>query len=152
MGRNAAFALKSEVDVGRSLIISTVSATAVYCTAMPAPRILETSRTIAVQDEEDHQLVKLQRQIEKVSAKNRQRLSEAAQGHLDRVRKRYLKLKQAQQKKSAAKVEARLRREERKQDKLTRKEAKLDPDVGRKPLRLHASQIHTSLSVESEHR
>ena len=41
-----AFALKSEVDVGQRLIVSTVTATAVYCTAMPAPRVLEISRTI----------------------------------------------------------------------------------------------------------
>lgn len=52
LGRNAAFSLKTEVDVGRSLIVATLTATAVYCTAMPAPRVLEISRTIDVQDEE----------------------------------------------------------------------------------------------------
>lgn len=52
LGRNAAFSLKSEVDVGRSLIVATLTATAIYCSAMPAPRVLEISRTIAVQDEE----------------------------------------------------------------------------------------------------
>lgn len=52
LGRNAAFSLKTEVDVGRSLIVATLTATALYCTAMPAPRVLEISRTIAVQDEE----------------------------------------------------------------------------------------------------
>lgn len=56
LGRNAAFAVKSEVDVGRQLIVSTATATAVYCMAMPPPRVLEISRTIAVQDEEDHQV------------------------------------------------------------------------------------------------
>jgi hypothetical protein len=70
LGRNAAFGLKTEVDVGRQLIISTATATAVFCTALPAPRVLEISRTIAVQDEEDHQIVKLQKQIEMVSQKN----------------------------------------------------------------------------------
>ena len=52
LGRNAAFSLKGEVDVGRTLIVSTVTATALYCTAMPPPRVLEIQRTIAVQDEE----------------------------------------------------------------------------------------------------
>jgi hypothetical protein len=88
LGRNAAFALKTEVDVGRQLIVSTATATAVFCTALPAPRVLEISRTIAVQDEEDHQIMRLQRQIELVSQKNRKRLSEAAQRHADRVRRR----------------------------------------------------------------
>jgi hypothetical protein len=34
-----------------------VTATAVYCTAMPAPRVLEISRNIAVQDAEDQQVL-----------------------------------------------------------------------------------------------
>ena len=114
LGRNAAFGLKSEVDVGRQLIVSTVTATAVYCTAMPPPRVLEISRTIAVQDEEDHQLLKLQRMIEVISARNRQRLSQAAQRHLERVRKRYLnKIKQAQMKRAALKAERKRKNEER---------------------------------------
>ena len=104
LGRNAAFGLKTEVDVGRQLIVSTATATAVFCTALPAPRVLEISRTIAVQDEEDHQILKLQRQIELVSQKNRKRLSEAAQRHADRVRKRVLsKIKKSQRRVVAAK-------------------------------------------------
>ena len=103
LGRNAAFGLKTEVDVGRQLIVSTATATAVFCTALPAPRVLEISRNIAVQDEEDHQIVKLQRQIETVSQKNRKRLSEAAQRHADRVRKRVIsKMKRSQRLKLAA--------------------------------------------------
>jgi len=80
---------------------------------MPSPRILEISRTIAVQDEEDEKLVKLQRQIEQISAKNRQRLSTAAQYHVERVNK----IKQAQQRRS-------LQREQRRKDKTRRKESK----------------------------
>jgi len=107
LGRNAVFGLKTEVDVGRQLIVSAATATAVYCTAMPAPRVLEITRTIAVEDEEDHQIVKLQRQIEIISHKHRQRESEAAQRHANRVRKRYIqKLKRAQAKRRAAKLEA----------------------------------------------
>ena len=155
LGRNAAFSVKGEVDVGRTLIVSTVTATAVYCTAMPAPRILEISRTIAVQDEEDHQLVELQHQIEKVSAKNRQRLSEAAQRHDDRVRKNQLKMIQAQQRRAEARKEARGRREMQKKERQRRYEAKLlsrsnetsispsDPRISSTPSRLHTSSLTT---------
>lgn len=151
LGRNAAFSLKNEVDVGRTLIISTVTATAVYCTAMPAPRVLEISRTIAVQDEEDHQLVKLQRLIEKISAKNRHRLSEAAQRHFERVRKRYLKLKHGQQRRALARMEARRKREERRsRNKERRNETKKphdgtpDTHSGGETFRLHGSKITAS--------
>jgi hypothetical protein len=158
LGRNAAFGLKSEVDVGRQLIVSTVTATALYCTAMPAPRVLEISRTIAVQDEEDHQLVKLQKQIEKISARNRQRLAQAAQRHVDRVRKRYLaKIKQAQMKRAGAKQESKRRSEERRlRAKQRRSEARLagshdgsssnvlfDAKSQASTLILHASQVST---------
>ncbi|GAX27353.1 hypothetical protein FisN_17Lh264 [Fistulifera solaris] len=112
LGRNAVFSLKTEVDVGRQLIVSTATGTAVYCTAMPAPRPLEIKRTIAVQDEEDHQVVKLQRQIEVVSNRNRQRLIEAAARHSERVRKRHaLKLKKAQARRAAARAEFSRRKE-----------------------------------------
>ena len=153
LGRNAAFGLKSEVDVGRTLIVSTVTATAVYCTAMPAPRVLEISRTIAVQDEEDHQLVRLQHLVEKISAKNRQRLAEAAQRHVLRVRKRYQKLKERQQRRALAKHDARRKREERRLRMKLRKEAKLaksyegaensTPEIGvvNRSVIKHASQV-----------
>ena len=121
LGRNAAFSLKTEVDVGRQLIVSTATATAVYCTAMPAPRTLEITRTIAVQDEEDHQVVKLQRQIEEVSRINRQRLLEAAVRHTDRVRRRKAqKIKNAKARRAAARAEFAQRKKEssRKQRKM----------------------------------
>jgi hypothetical protein len=158
LGRNAAFGLKSEIDVGRQLIVSTVTATALYCTAMPAPRVLEISRTIAVQDEEDHQLVKLQKQIEKISARNRQRLAQAAQRHVDRVRKRYLaKIKQAQVKRAGAKQESKRKSEERRlRAKQRRGEARLagshdgsssnvlfDAKSHASTLMVHASQVST---------
>jgi hypothetical protein len=112
LGRNAAFGLKTEVDVGRQLIVSTATATAVYCTAMPAPRVLEITRTIAVEDEEDYQIVKLQKQIEVISNKNRQRLSEAAQRHAYRVRKRHTRKIKAMQKRRAAKQEVAQRKKD----------------------------------------
>jgi hypothetical protein len=53
--------------------------TALYCNAMPPPRVLEISRTIDVQDEEDHQLVKLQHQIEKILERHCHQLVLSAQ-------------------------------------------------------------------------
>jgi hypothetical protein len=76
--------LESEIDVGSQLIVATATATAVHCEAMPPPRILEISRTIAVQDEEDEQLVRLQRLIETFSARNRLFLNKAGK-NLDKL-------------------------------------------------------------------
>jgi 7-keto-8-aminopelargonate synthetase-like enzyme len=59
-----------------------IPATAVYCEAMPPPRLLEISRTIAVQDEEDEQLVRLQRLIETFSARNRIFLDEVGKAQV----------------------------------------------------------------------
>lgn len=127
LGRNAVFSLKTEVDVGRQLIVSTATGTAVYCTAMPAPRPLEIKRTIAVQDEEDHQVVKLQRQIEVVSNRNRQRLIEAAARHSERVRRRHaLKLKKVQARRIAARAELTRRKESAKKSKRLLRKAEGD--------------------------
>jgi C2 domain len=120
LGRNAAFCLKTEVDVGRQLIVSTATATAVYCTAMPAPRVLEITRTIAVQDEEDKQVVKLQRQLERISIMNRQRLSEAARRYADRVRKRKVqRRKLAQTQRATAREESQRKKEHWKKNRRT---------------------------------
>ena len=159
LGRNAAFSLKNEVDVGRTLIVSTVTATAVYCTAMPAPRVLEISRTIAVHDEEDQQLVTLQHVIEKVSAKNRSRLAEAAKRHVDRVRKRYLRIKHEQQRRAIARMKR--KEEQRAREKLRRNDSKkaqdgtgdalyVDPEIGTKALRKHGSQIYSATSTAAD--
>ena len=88
LGRNAAFSLKSEVDVGSRLIVATATATALYCEAMPPPRILEISRTIGIKDEEDVQLVRLQRQIEALSAFNRRNLSLSAALAIEKKKKK----------------------------------------------------------------
>jgi len=154
LGRNAAFSLKSEVDVGRSLIVATLTATAVYCSAMPAPRVLEISRTIAVQDEEDHQLFKLQNQIEKISAQNRQRLSQAADRHLERVRKKHLNAKQNYRQKSWARREAKWKREGRKREKERRNsedDLQMNEDTPLpKSLHLHSSQLTTTSEAVAE--
>lgn len=88
LGRNAAFGLNTEIDVGRQLVVATCSATAVFCLALPAPRALDIRRTNAVYDDEDSALLQLQRQIAGVSQQNRQRLLEAAGRYFERRRRR----------------------------------------------------------------
>ncbi|GKY92086.1 hypothetical protein MPSEU_000180000 [Mayamaea pseudoterrestris] len=106
MGRNAVFHLKTEIDVGRQLIVSTATGTAVYCTALPSPRILRIARTIAIQDEEDEQIVKLQKRLEIVSTKNRQWLHDAQIRHSGRVKQRQsLKLERAQARRAIARTQ-----------------------------------------------
>ena len=120
LGRNAAFSLKSEVDVGSQLIIATATATAVYCEAMPPPRVLEISRTIAVMDEEDNQLVKLQRLIETFSARNRKFLSESGERLAEQTRRNLTKkMKEAQLRKAAAKLDKEQRGKRKIESKMT---------------------------------
>lgn len=81
------------------------------------------------------------------------RLSEAAKRHVERVRKRHLKVKRSQQERSLARREARWRREGRKKEKQRRIEVKLSrshEDAGAstigpepKSLRLHSTQLLT---------
>lgn len=142
LGRNAAFAVKSEVDVGRQLIVSTATATAVYCMAMPPPRVLEISRTIAVQDEEDHELVKIQRQIETISANNRQRLASAAQRHAGKLRRRYVeKIKEAQLRRAAAKLNSKRSIESKK---MREKQQRLKGDV------VDVSEVRQTFSSDAD--
>ena len=155
LGRNAAFSLKSEVDVGRQLIVSTATATAVYCMAMPPPRVLEISRTIAVQDEEDHQLVKLQRQIETISANNRQRLATAAQRQAARIRRRYVqKIKEAQLRRAAAKLDSKRRVESKKmKERQQRHDDAMDgKDVGARSPTSDDNLAETNEAKDSEKR
>lgn len=106
LGRNSVFSLRSEVDIGSQLIIATATATALYCDALPPPRVLKISRTIAVHDDEDKQLLRLQTQIEKISFKNRQYFIAAANRQVDNQRKRVLKkIHDAQLRSAAAKLE-----------------------------------------------
>ena len=119
LGRNACFSLRSEVDVGSQLIVATATATAVYCEAMPPPRILEISRTIAVMDEEDNQLVKLQRLIETFSARNRRFLMEAGERQAGQTRRKVAKkVKEAQLRKAVARLESEKRKEQRRKNKM----------------------------------
>ena len=107
LGRNAVFSLRSEVDIGSQLIIATATATALYCDALPPPRVLKISRTIAVHDDEDKQLLRLQTQIEKISFKNRQYFITAANRQAENQRKRVIKkIQDAQLRSAAAKLES----------------------------------------------
>ena len=120
LGRNAAFSLKSEIDVGSQLIVGTATATAVFCEAMPPPRVLEISRMIAVMDEEDNQLVKLQRLIETFSSRNSQFLSESGERLAEQTRKNLTnKIKEAQLRKAAAKLDKEQRGKRKLVGKLT---------------------------------
>ena len=120
LGRNAAFSLKSEVDVGSQLIIATATATAVYCEAMPPPRVLVVSRTIAVMDEEDNALVKLQKLLETFSARNRKFLSESGERKEAQLRKAAAqKIKEAQLRKAAAKLDKEQRGKRKIEGKMT---------------------------------
>ena len=132
--------MKSEVDVGSQLIIATATATAVYCEAMPPPRVLEIARTIAVQDEEDHQLVRLQRLIETVSARNRQFLIESGERQAARNRKQVArKIKEAQLRKAAARLESEKR-------KATRRKSKLVSKISEIPRPTHTRSTTTGVS------
>ena len=116
LGRNAAFSLKSEIDVGSQLIVATTTATALYCDAMPPPRVLQISRTIAVHDEEDKQLVQLQKKIERISAKNREWLLAESSRQAEKNRRVISrKIKEAQLRKASAKLESNQRRDALKQ-------------------------------------
>ena len=89
---------------------------------MPYPRVLEISRTIAVMDEEDNQLVKLQRLIETFSARNRQFLIESGERQAEQTRKKLAKkIKEAQLRKAAAKLESVKRKEQRRKSKIEKK-------------------------------
>ena len=62
----------------------------------------------------------LQNQIEKISAQNRQWLSQAADRHLERIRKKQLNARQNYRQKSWARREAKWKREGRKREKERR--------------------------------
>jgi hypothetical protein len=154
-GRNAAFSLKSEVDVGVQLIVATATATAVYCEALPPPRMLMINRTIAVQDEEDHQLVQLQRQIETVSAKNHSALASFAQRQAKKNREKILKeIKEAQLRKSIARMDAKKRKEARKQRDNAQRKQRSSSDIVESPPKSPSSplrNIHRSISSSFPH-
>ena len=53
LGMNAAFGLRSTVQLGRNVLMGVTTATAVHLPALPPPGALRINRSIAVKDEED---------------------------------------------------------------------------------------------------
>ena len=52
-GLNAAFSVKSQIQVGNSSILGTITATGVFLRPLPPPALLRITRTIEVKDDED---------------------------------------------------------------------------------------------------
>ncbi|KAJ3105317.1 hypothetical protein HDU97_008214 [Phlyctochytrium planicorne] len=78
-GLNAVYGLKIQVSVGDALIIAVATGTAVYATALPAPPPLKVSRNLDVVDEEDKELLDIQRTIMEQSEANRKQIELALQ-------------------------------------------------------------------------
>ena len=72
MGANAAFGLRTQIQLGPNLLVGIVTATAVCLPALPAPRVLHIQRNIKVVDAEDRALVSLQEQLQELSEFNKE--------------------------------------------------------------------------------
>jgi len=70
MGMNAAFSLKTQISFNDELVICVATATAVFLTALPAPPLLQISRSLEATDDKTRKLLELQTKIEKKSAHN----------------------------------------------------------------------------------
>jgi len=86
MGMNAAFSLKTQIQLGPDLLVGVLSATAVHTPALPPPAVLKIKRSIAVVDDEDQVLLDLQRRIEALATENRDRILLSAVAEADAVR------------------------------------------------------------------
>ncbi|GBG29201.1 C2 domain-containing protein 5 [Hondaea fermentalgiana] len=74
MGMNAAFGLRSQVQIGSSLMIGVTTATAVHSPALPPPAVLRIHRSLEVEDQDDRKHVRIQKEIERIAAANRDRM------------------------------------------------------------------------------
>ena len=73
-GLNAIFGLKIHFSVGESLMTAVATGTAVYVRGLPAPPALKVLRNLSVLDEEDKQLLDIQKTMMRQSESNRQRI------------------------------------------------------------------------------
>jgi len=73
LGMNAAFSLKSKIRVGPRMIIGVTTATAIFTPVLPPPAVLKIHRNIAVEDQEDRDLLEIQNRIETEAAANREK-------------------------------------------------------------------------------
>ncbi|KAI9592149.1 hypothetical protein BDF19DRAFT_425641 [Syncephalis fuscata] len=78
-GMNAIFGLRIELAIGDSLIVAVATGMAYYLTALPTPPALRIARNLEVLDEEDRNLLELQRRIMILSEQNRATLDHAFQ-------------------------------------------------------------------------
>ena len=72
--------------------MGTITATALFCEAMPPPRLLEIKRNIGIDDEEDRQLFELQKQISELSLKHRRYLENMGKDHVTKKQLRLARL------------------------------------------------------------
>ncbi|KAG0238402.1 hypothetical protein BGW42_005635 [Actinomortierella wolfii] len=76
-GLNAIFGLRFQLTVGDALIVAVASGTAMYLSALPTPPALRISRNLDVVDEEDKNLLDMQRRIMDLSETNRANIEAA---------------------------------------------------------------------------
>ncbi|KAG0266778.1 hypothetical protein DFQ27_009447 [Actinomortierella ambigua] len=76
-GLNAIFGLRFQITVGDALIVAVASGTAMYLSALPTPPALRISRNLDVIDEEDKNLLDMQRRIMELSEQNRANIEAA---------------------------------------------------------------------------
>jgi len=125
MGMNAAFALRTQVHIGPSLIVGITTATAVHCPALPPPAVLRINRNIEVEDQEDEESLEMQQQVEFVAAVNRERLftmaSAQSNAYQRAVKEAKAQLKKAKRQAHEAWLKSQFRAAEKKRQKRNRK-------------------------------
>ena len=111
---------------------------------MPPPRLLQISRNIAVHDDEDKQLVKLQKKIEHISAKNREWLMAESRRQQDKNRRIISrKIREAQLRKAALKLESKKIRDALK----IRESSQESPNFRRKSSREEKKSLPASITT-----
>ncbi|EFA77124.1 C2 calcium-dependent membrane targeting domain-containing protein [Heterostelium album PN500] len=92
LGMNAAFGFKSQITFSDTLVIGVATATAVFLSALPAPRILHINRTLDPlqhQEEKNNTFAEIQKTIEDLSKLNHDKLQNAQRHHQPDTFERY---------------------------------------------------------------
>jgi uncharacterized protein YbjQ (UPF0145 family) len=76
-GLNAIFGLKIQFTIGESLMTAVATGTAVYVRGLPAPPALKVFRNLDVLDDEDKELLDIQRTMMQQSENNRKKIEQA---------------------------------------------------------------------------
>jgi hypothetical protein len=75
-GHNAAFRIRKSIEIGPTLIVGIITATSLYCQALPAPPVISIRRPIVIDSETSAStFIKIQRELEEISSANRDYLS-----------------------------------------------------------------------------